>query len=100
MLNKLKVGGMFYMLDDFFFIGFFQFEKCKNYLMNLFDLCGRINILINDKKIFWLVICIIIYGIEVDFIDMMSWLLLDKLEKCRIFVYQFSRCKKVILQEF
>lgn len=53
MLNKLEAGGMSHMLDDFFFIGPPQSEKCKNHLMNLFDLCGRINIPINDKKTFW-----------------------------------------------
>lgn len=50
MLNKLEAGGMSHMLDDFFFIGPPQSEKCKNHLMNLFDLCGRINIPINDKN--------------------------------------------------
>lgn len=63
MLNKLEAGGMSHMLDDFFFIGPPQSEKCKNHLMNLFDLCGRINIPINDKKTVWPVTCVTIYGI-------------------------------------
>lgn len=99
MLNKLEAGGMSHMLDDFFFIGPPQSEKCKNDLMNFLDLCGRINIPINDKKTFWPVTCITIYGIEVDSIDMMSRLPPDKLEKCRTLVFQFSRRKKVTLQE-
>ena len=99
MLNKLEAGGMSHMLDDFFFIGPPQSEKCKNDLMNFLDLCGRINIPINDKKTFWPITCITIYGIEVDSIDMMSRLPPDKLEKCRTLVYQFSRRKKVTLQE-
>lgn len=33
MLNKLKAGGMSYMLDDFFFIEPPQSDKCKNDLI-------------------------------------------------------------------
>lgn len=98
MLNKLEAGGMSHMLDDFFFIGPPQSDKCKNDLMNFLALCG-INIPINEKKTFWPVTCITIYGIEVDSIDMMSRLPPDKLDKCRTLVYQFSRRKKVTLQE-
>lgn len=67
--------------------------------MNFLALCERINIPINEKKTFWLVTYITIYGIEVDSIDMMSRLPSDKLDKCRTHVYQFSRRKKVTLQE-
>lgn len=99
MLNKLEAGGMSHMLDDFFFIGPPQSDKCKNDLINFLALCGRINIPISEKKTFWPVTSITIYGIEVDSIAMMSRLPLDKLDKCRTLVYQFSRHKKVTLQE-
>lgn len=74
-------------------------EKCKNDLINFLALCERINIPINEKKTFWPVTCITIYGIEVDSIDMMSRLPSDKLDKCRTLVNQFRRRKKVTLQE-
>lgn len=99
MLNKLEAGGMSHMLDDFFFIGSPQSDICKNDLMNFLALCGRINIPIKEKKTIWPVTFITIYGIEVDFIDMMSRLPPDKLDKCRTLVYKFSRRKKVTLQE-
>lgn len=67
--------------------------------MNFLALCGRINIPINEKKIFWPVTCTTIYGIEVDSIDMMSRLPPDKLDKCRTLVYQFSKRKQITLQE-
>lgn len=52
-------------------------------------LCERINITIYLKKTFWPVTCITIYGIEVDFTDMVNRLPEDKLEKCSNLVRQF-----------
>lgn len=53
----------------------------------------------NMEITFWQVTCITIYGIEVDSIDMVSRLPLDKLKKCRNLVRQFRSRKKVALRE-
>ena len=49
----------------------------------------------NMVKTLWPVTCMTIYGIEVDSIDMVSRLPLDKLEKCRNLVRHCSNRKKV-----
>lgn len=99
MLTKLKAAGMSHILDDFFFIGPPNSEKCKHDLENFLALCDRINIPINMEKTFWPVTCITIYGIELDSIDMVSRLPMDKLDKCRNLVRLFSNRKKVALRE-
>ena len=99
MLNRWQAGGMSHILDDFFFIGPPNSHKCRNDLENFLALCGRINIPMNMEKTFGPVTRIIIYGIEVDSVDMVSRLPLDKLEKCRRLVRQCKNRKKVTLRD-
>lgn len=99
MLIKFKASGMSHILDDFFFIGPPNSDKCKRDLENFLALCERINIPVNMAKTFWPVTCITIYGIEVDSVEMVSRLPTDKLQKCRNLIGQFISRKKVTLRE-
>jgi hypothetical protein len=60
MLNRWKAGGMSHILDDFFFMGPPNSQKCRKDLEIFLALCGRINIPVNMEKTFGPVTRIII----------------------------------------
>ncbi|KAK3101834.1 hypothetical protein FSP39_006695 [Pinctada imbricata] len=99
MLEKLNAAGMSHILDDFFFIGPPNSEKCSADLTEFLALCERVNIPINKEKTLQPVTKLIIYGIEVDSVEMMSRLPQDKLDKCRDLLLTFSVRKKVTLRD-
>lgn len=99
MMTKFHAAGMSHILDDFFFIGPPNSEKCKVDLAAFLALCQRVGIPINKEKTFGPLTKLVIYGIEVDSIEMMSRLPQDKIDKCRNLLLAFALRKKVTLRE-
>lgn len=51
MENVFNVLGMFYILDDFFFVGFLNLIICRNDFVSFLFLCKKIGVLIKMEKI-------------------------------------------------
>lgn len=90
---------MSHILDDFFFIGPAQSNKCSADLSRFISICEDIGIPLKQEKTVWPTSKLVIYGIEVDSTEMVCRLPLDKVLKIRNLLNEFSRRKKVTLRE-
>lgn len=99
MINKYNASGMSHLIDDFFFIGPPDSEKCFQDLSNFEILCKNIGIPIKKSKTVLPTTTLTIYGIEVDSVKMESRLPSDKLVKLKGALTSTSKRKKITLQD-
>ena len=90
---------MSHILDDFFFIGPANSNKCYNDLATFVSICADIGIPLKREKTVWPTTKLVIYGIEVDSVEMVSRLPEEKVSKINGMLKSFSKRKKVILRE-
>lgn len=98
MLNKYDACGMSHILDDFFFIGPKNSEKCMQDLSNFLEVAIKLGVPIKEEKTEYPSTKIIIYGIEIDSVAMESRLPTEKLQKIRDKLNDVVRRKKVTLK--
>lgn len=91
---------MSHILDDFFFIGPAQSNKCSSDLSRFISICEDIGIPLKQEKTVWPTSKLVIYGIEVDSTEMVCRLPLDKVLKIRHLLNGFSRRKKSLYVNF
>lgn len=72
---------MLYILDDFLFLGLFDFFICKLVLYQFMLMCDVLGVLIKGEKIEGLLIILIFLGIELDIVNMEVRLLEEKIVK-------------------
>ena len=99
MMNKYKAAGMSHLIDDFFFIGPPESEKCLSDVVTFENLCNNIGIPIKKSKTVLPTTSITIYGIEVDSVAMESRLPEDKLQRLKLLLPTMTNRKKVTLKE-
>lgn len=99
MINRYNASGMSHYIDDFFFIGPPNSQKCLQDVLAFEQLCNTIGIPIKQSKTVLPTTKLTIYGIEVDSVSMKSCLPQDKLEHLRSVLAATSRRKKVTLRD-
>ncbi|MCG8048417.1 MAG: hypothetical protein N0E48_22830 [Candidatus Thiodiazotropha endolucinida] len=98
MLNNFQASGMSHILDDFFFIGPKDSDKCGQDLSRFLSLAADIGVPIKHEKTEQPCTKIVIYGIEIDSVAMESRLPAEKLSKIRDKLNDIARRKKVTLK--
>ncbi|MEW8547651.1 MAG: reverse transcriptase domain-containing protein, partial [Candidatus Thiodiazotropha sp.] len=99
-IMTIKFGAvMSHILDDFFFIGPPNSNKCSADLSKFVSLCADIGIPLKQEKTVWPTTKLVIYGIEVDSVEMVSRLPEEKVLKIKNLLSVFSKRKKVTLRE-
>ena len=98
-MTERNGASMSHILDDFFFVGPADSNKCSDDLSTFISLCGDIGVPLKKEKTVWPTTCIVIYGIEIDSVSMMSRLPEPKVTKIRELLHDFSKRKKVKLRQ-
>ena len=80
-----------------FFVGPADSNKCSFDLSTFICLCRDIGVPLKKEKTVWPTTSLIIYGIEIDSVNMVSRLLEEKMIKIRTLSHKFSKRKKVKL---
>ena len=99
MINKYNASGMSHLIDDFFFIGPPNSDKCLQDVHSFDALCSRIGIPIKQAKTVLPTTVITIYGIEIDSVAMESRLPVDKLERLKLLLDSTCNRKKISLRD-
>lgn len=99
MINRYDASGISHYIDDFFFIGPPNSQKCLQDVLAFGQLCNTIGIPIKQSKTVLPTTKLTIYGIEVDSVFMKSCLPQDKLEHLRSVLAATSRKKKGTLRD-
>lgn len=99
MINRYNASGMSHYIDDFFFIGPPNSQKCLQDVLAFEQLCNTIGIPIKQSKTVLPTTKLTIYGIEVYSVSMKSCLPQDKLDHLRSVLAATSRRKKVTLRD-
>ena len=86
---------MSHILDEFFFIGPANSTKCYIDLATSVSICADIGIPLKREKTVWPTTKLVIYGIEVDSVEMVSRLPVEKVSKINGMLKSFSNRKKV-----
>lgn len=94
MLNVFHASGMSHILDDFFFVGPPNSISCSNDLASFLFLCKSIGVPIKMEKIQAPTTNIVIYGIEVDSVNMECRLPVDKIQKIQDKLHLFKKTQK------
>ncbi|CAG2250747.1 unnamed protein product [Mytilus edulis] len=97
--SKFQIRGVSHLLDDFFFVGEANTNKCSVALNTFLTLSKTLGVPIKDEKTQLPTTCIIIYGIEIDSRAMVARLPKDKIAKILGLLNIFKVKKKVILRE-
>lgn len=92
-------ANMSHLLDDFFFVGPPNSNKCKHDLMTFFQVANDIGIPIKSEKTHWPSTVIVIYGIQLNTDTMTASLPLDKINKARSLLLQFSNKRRIMLKD-
>ena len=92
-------ASMSHILDDFFFVGPGGSNKCSADLSTFISICSDIGIPLKKEKTVWPTTSLIIYGIEIDSVNMVSRLPEQKVIKIRMLLHEFSKRKKVKLRQ-
>lgn len=92
-------ASMSHIIDDFFFVGPANSDKCRFSLHTFLDICRDIQIPIKQEKTTVPATCITIYGIEVDSLTMETRLPTDKIVKISNALQDIKNRKKVTLRE-
>ena len=99
MYSKFNVGGMSHMLDDFFFIGPKNSNKCLQDIKQFISICEECGIPIKMEKTHFPTSVLTIYGIEVDSNALECRLPQAKLDKIRTKLQEVKYRKKITLKE-
>lgn len=99
MVNVFHASGMSHILDDFFFVGPPNSISCSNDLASFLFLCKSIGVPIKMEKTKAPTTNLVIYGIEVDSVNMECRLPVDKIQKIQDKLHLFKKCKKVTLKD-
>lgn len=97
--NNYAAAGISHILDDFFFIGPPNSDKCSEDLARFLYLCKKLGIPIKDGKTETPRTVIKIYGIEVDSSQFVCRLPCEKVEKIRNKLKDIKIRKKIQLKE-
>lgn len=99
MCTKFNAAGMSHMIDDFFFIGPKDSDKCLSDLQQFLAICSEAGIPIKGEKTHFPTRILTIYGIEVDSSVLECRLPEQKLVKIRNKLQEVKHRKKITLKE-
>ena len=97
--ERFKIAGISHLLDDFFFVGEANSNKCSVALNSFLCLSEELGVPIKSEKTESPSTCIIIYGIEIDSSMMVARLPQDKIAKITSLLSEFKSRRKVTLRE-
>ncbi|CAG2204889.1 unnamed protein product [Mytilus edulis] len=97
--SKFQIRGVSHLLDDFFFVGEANTNKCSVALNTFLTLSKTVGAPIKDEKTQLPTTCITIYGIDIDSRAMVARLPKDKIAKILGLLNIFKVKKKLILRE-
>ena len=97
--EKFQIKGVSHLLDDFFFVGEANTNKCSVALNTLLTLAEALGVPIKSEKTQSPTTCIVIYGIEIDSEAMVARLPQEKIDKILGLLKIFKVRRKVTLRE-
>lgn len=97
--SKFNVKGVSHLLDDFFFVGKSDTSECLSSLNTFLTLADSLGVPIKAEKTQYPTTLITIYGIEIDSIEMVARLPVDKVEKINSLLQNCQKKRKLTLKE-
>ena len=97
--NKFSVDMVSHILDDFMFCGPPSSNACRSSLEKLILLCDIINVPLNKEKTVLPCTKVPMHGIEIDTMDMVARLPVDKLSKAKSLINSLLNKRKTQLKE-
>ena len=85
-------------MDDFLILGPAGNNTCKNHLQKFLALCDELGVPIKFDKTVGPCTCLTFMGLEIDSVRMEARLPQDKLDKVRLLLRTYQKCRKVRLQ--
>ena len=97
-VNKLGVSGMVHYLDDFLFVAP-SMQKCTNDLRVFTEFCLNVGVPLAPDKTLGPANELPFLGITLDAVHMEARLPMDKVDQCKLLLYDFLQRPKVSLKE-
>ena len=96
--SKLGISFILHILDDFLILGPAGNNTCKDHLQKFLALCDEIGVPIKLDKTVGPCRCLTFMGLEIDSVRMEARLPQDKLDRVRLLLRTYQKCRKVRLQ--
>ena len=97
--TKLIISGVSHLLDDFFFVGKAVSNECLRSLQTFMCLAEKLGVPIKEEKTQFPTTCIVIYGIEIDSVEMIARLPEDKIQKILFLLGKYKTKRSITLKE-
>lgn len=96
--DKMGIQYMIHILDDFLIVNH-TLQDCQTDLNTFLQMCANINVPMSREKTIGPATCISFAGIELDTLQMLARLPVDKVKKCFSLIDSFLERKSVTLRE-